>query len=315
MIVTVTVNPALDKTVQLDRLRPGQLNRVGPAVYDPGGKGVNVSRAIAALGGRSVATGFVGGPVGEELVRRLAGDPAIVSDFITVSGQTRTNLKLIDREHGLTELNEAGAAVVAAEAAQLERQLAGLAPGAIVVLAGSLCQGLPVDFYARLIQVVHAAGGLAYLDADGPALAAALGQRPDLIKPNRHELAQLAGGDDDPGTDRLIELARATVAQGIPRVVVSLGDQGAIFVTGEQVLRAGALAVPVRSTVGAGDAMVAALSLAAERNMDWPRAAAWAMACSAGAVTTAGTAPPDRRLTDRLLPQVRLETLRQGDLT
>ncbi|MDR1386672.1 MAG: 1-phosphofructokinase [Propionibacteriaceae bacterium] len=309
MIVTVTVNPALDRTVQIDRLRPGRLNRVGPAVSDAGGKGVNVSRAIAAWGGRSVATGFVGGPVGDDIVRRLAGDPAIRSDFVVVAGQTRTNLKVIDRDFGLTELNEPGVEVDAAEAAALERKVAAAAGGAVVVLSGSLCRGLPDDFYARLIRSIHAAGGLAYLDADGPALAAALAERPDLIKPNRHELAQLAGLPDDLDCDRVVAVARAQVAAGLPRLVVSLGDQGAIFVTADQVWRSGPLAVPVRSTVGAGDAMVAALALAAERGLDWAQAAAWAMAGSAGAVTTEGTKPPDRPLIEQLLPLVRLEAI------
>ncbi|MDR1808163.1 MAG: 1-phosphofructokinase family hexose kinase [Propionibacteriaceae bacterium] len=320
MIVTVTCNPALDKTVTLDELAVGELNRLGPAEADAGGKGINVSKTIAALGGQSVATGFVGGGVGRDLARQVAAWPGIAADFIEVAGQTRTNLKVIDHGSRLTELNEPGVWVTAAEAEALASQVEGYArDGATVVLAGSLCQGVDPSFYADLIRRIHAAGGQVALDADGEAFRRGLEAGPDLVKPNRHELWELAtaaGHPDIPPTADALSLADlAALATDLieggraGRVAVSLGGDGALFVAEGRVLRAPALDVPVLSTVGAGDAMMAALVWGSVTGLSWPDTATLALACSAGAVTTRGTKPPQRDLVDALSAQVRLTEL------
>jgi 1-phosphofructokinase len=314
MIVTVTANPALDKTAELSELRPGELNRLHSLVIDAGGKGVNVSKMVSALGGFSLATGFVGGGSGDEIIRSLS-DGGISSDFVKVGGVTRTNLKILDRDAQLTELNEPGIQVTDTEARLLIQKLAALAeadPGTVFVLSGSLCGGVETDFYARLIRMIHQNGGLAFLDADGEAFRAALAEKPDFIKPNRHELAEYFGVEGELSPDDSLELCLRLAREGIPKIALSMGKDGALFVGGQEVLYAPGLKVEVRSPVGAGDCMVGAFAYATDRGEIWEEAAALAMAASAGAVTTTGTKPPSGQLVDHLRKAVRFETPRAG---
>ncbi|MDR1768469.1 MAG: PfkB family carbohydrate kinase, partial [Propionibacteriaceae bacterium] len=196
MIVTVTVNPALDRTAGVEKLRIGGLNRLGEVVEDCGGKGVNVSKAVAALGGESVATGFMGGgAAGESLLGLIDAVAGVRAGFVPVAAPARVNLKIVETVGGvLTEFNEAGAAVTPGEVDALTAKLAGQAvPGAVFVFSGSLCPGLPEDCYATWIALAHEAGATALLDASGQALRRGLVARPDLVKPNWPELADLVG--------------------------------------------------------------------------------------------------------------------------
>jgi 1-phosphofructokinase len=307
VIVTVTVNPAIDKTAELDTLNPGELNRLRNVVTDVGGKGVNVSKTIAALGGASTATGFVGGAPGDEIVKTLESS-AIAVDFLRVAGVTRTNLKVIDRGARLTELNEPGISVTADEVDALTERISALAanPGAIFVLSGSLARGMDTGYYAKLIHAIHKNGALAYLDADGESFRAALEEKPDLVKPNLHELAEYFGIGGRVDLREAEELCLRLKEKGVGKIVLSLGAGGAMFVE-EDTLYAPALNVDVRSTVGAGDSMMGALAYASETGLRREEAASLAMAVSAGAVTTIGTKPPERRLVDELLKKVSLK--------
>jgi 1-phosphofructokinase len=309
MIVTVTLNPALDKTGRLDHLSPGGLNRLTDITWDAGGKGINVSATIAALGGTSVATGFVGGWTGDELVRRVDA-LGLTSDFVEVEEDTRVNVKVIDGDSRLTELNEPGPDISAHEFSRLTGKLTNYADqGALIVFAGSLARGLADNLYAVWVQMYKARGARVFLDADRQPLRLALEHKPDLIKPNAHELAELFGRDELTDLADIAELARRLVDDGIGQVIVSLGKDGALFCDRDHTLKADALDVEVRSTVGAGDSMVAAMAYAAEQQMSFTEAATLAMATSNATVTTAGTRPPSRQLIDELQAQVRLRSL------
>jgi 1-phosphofructokinase len=308
MIITVSLNPAIDKTAELDALYPGQLNRLRNVLIDIGGKGVNVSKTISALGGTSVATGFVGGMPGEDIVRSLEL-MGIEADFVRVSGITRTNLKILDRGTRLTELNEPGVSVSPDEITTLTDKLYTLVKsGVIFVLSGSLAQGMDDEFYARLIRVIHNGGGLAYLDADGEAFKAAIEEKPDLIKPNVHELTEYFGISRKCDIRELKELCLKIKDKGINKIVLSLSADGAIFVN-KSVVFAPALEVIAHSSVGAGDSMMGALAYATEQGMTWDKSAALAMATAAGAVTTVGTKPPDRQVVDELLKKIRMKSV------
>lgn len=308
MIITVTMNPAVDKTAEVDSLLPGGLNRLRNVVTDAGGKGVNVSKMIRALGGESVATGFVGGAAGEGIRRTLEG-MGIRQEFVAVAGLTRTNLKVLDATGAVTELNEPGVEVTSAELAELEDKLCQYAaPGNCVVFAGSLCRGVPADTYARLIRLVRQGEASAFLDADGEAFRLALAAGPDFIKPNREELLEYFG-ERDSSLQTLTALCRRLLDTGVGRVALSMGADGALFAGPEGVLRAPGLRVKAHSTVGAGDSMVGAFAYAAANGLSWRETAALSVAASAGAVTTTGTKPPSRTLVDELLGQVVLEAL------
>ncbi len=304
MIVTVTMNPALDKTARVDRLAPGGLNRLSDVIIDAGGKGLNVSKTIAALGGESVATGFLGGAVGTQ-VKGLLSDQGIQADFVHIGQPTRTNLKVLSPVEGITEFNEPGPAVTAAELTALTEKLSSYArPGALIVLTGSLPLGLAPSVYRDLVATLREGGARVFVDADGEPFRLALDAAPDFVKPNTFELAQLFSLPVEPDLDERVGLCRRLVERGIGLVALSMGAEGALFVTAEEVLAFPGLSVEARSTVGAGDGMVAALVFAFEQGLPLAEAARLALASSAGAVTTEGTKPPTRALVDELAGRV-----------
>ncbi len=309
MIVTVTMNPALDKTAHLTQLAPRALNRLEQVRVDAGGKGVNVSRMIAALGGHSVCTGFIGGDSGREVCRRLDAD-GISHAFLAVEGATRTNLKIIEADGALTELNEPGFTVTEQDLAALRsrvKQLAG--QNGIVVLAGSLPRGAQTDTYRDFACALRRAGCRVIVDADGAALRAALQAPPHIIKPNRMELLQYFGLPQDTPDARLPALCRELLAQGVELVILSRGAQGALFVARDAAWQADACATAVRSAVGAGDSMVGAAAFALERGYDLEATARLTMASSGGAVMTEGTNPPSCETVLALMDHVELRPL------
>lgn len=303
-IVTVTLNPALDKTASLDALEPGGLNRLRDVVVDAGGKGINVSKMIAALGATSVASGFIGGGSGEEIARTL-GALHIDHDFVRIASSTRTNLKVLDQGSRLTELNEPGPVVSGREREALEEKLRGYtAAETLFVFSGSIPGGMDAGIYAELIAMVKKAGAAAFLDADGAAFARALVARPDFIKPNRFELLQHFGVSSDAGDGEVLGLCRKLLEGGVGRIALSMGEKGAMFVSPDEAFLCPGLPVEAHSSVGAGDSMVGAVAYGMALGLSWRETAALAMASSAGAVTTIGTKPPARLLVDSLLKKV-----------
>jgi 1-phosphofructokinase len=233
----------------------------------------------------------------------------IKTDFLRVSGTTRTNLKILDRGSRLTELNEPGLQVIPEEIRAMTEKIKNLTHhGVVFILSGSLPNGIDANYYAELIYVIHKNGGLAYLDADGEAFKAAIEEKPDLVKPNSHELTEYFGVENTLNFHGLEDLCLQVRKKGIGKVVLSLGSKGAMFVNTTTMV-APALKVKAHSSVGAGDSMMAALAYGAEKGLGWDETSALAMAVSAGAVTTTGTKPPDRTLVDTLLKQVCLKTL------
>ena len=304
MIVTVTMNPALDKTAETDRLVLGGLNRLEHITVDAGGKGINVSKTIAALGGHSLATGFLGGNPGREIEAALKA-MHIETDFVSIENPSRTNMKVLSREHGITELNEPGPAIRSDEMDALTEKLRGYAkPGVFFVFSGSLPVGVEPDTYETFIHSVRQRGAKVFLDADGEAFRRALLAMPDLIKPNKEELAQYAPMAEEPSIDAYAALCLDLCNQGIETVVLSMGSQGALFANGTTLLYAPGLPVQVQSTVGAGDSMVGALVYAFDQGMSLEDAAVLAMAVSAGAVMTSGTKPPSLAIVESLKKQV-----------
>ncbi|MDR2740917.1 MAG: 1-phosphofructokinase [Treponema sp.] len=315
MIITVTLNPALDKTARVDVVRANALNRLRDVTMDAGGKGVNVSAMIRALGGESIAVGFSGGGAGEEL-QSLIAQKGLKSDFVHIAAVTRTNLKVVADNGALTEFNEPGPEIQPGEWAEMEQKLSGYGTeGNIVVLSGSLPAGLGKDTYKKISAMLRRAGAAVFLDADGEALKYALDscleEIPDYIKPNRYELLQYFGIPDDDGVreTKLAELCRTLLDKGVKLTALSMGEAGAVFVTREGIWRSPAPPVQVRSTVGAGDSMAGALVCGFEQDLPEEQCFALAMAASAGACTTEGTNPPSRALVDALLTQTRVEKI------
>ena len=309
MIVTVMMNPAIDKTVEISRLICGGLNRIQEVEYDAGGKGINVSKTIHELGGNSMVTGFLGGNNGRGIAGVLQ-EKGIPCDFVWVDGETRTNTKVFEDSGELTELNEPGPAITSENLNALKEKLLGYAgKDTLFVFAGSIPAGVDKGIYAELISILKEKGAGVLLDADGEAFRKAVSAGPDIIKPNRVELEGYAGLDFRASEKELAEIAEGFRANGVENIVVSMGAAGALFLLKEYRVKCPALSVKAHSPVGAGDAMVAALAYAWDSKLGNEDTVKLCMAVSAGAVTTDGTKPPSKETVDVLLKQVEIEKI------
>lgn len=296
-ILTLTLNPAIDQTVILDALVPGSVHRAGAVHSHAGGKGVNVASCLADWDLPVIAVGILGADNAASF-DQLFARKGITDRFLRIPGETRTNLKLLDRRSGdTTDINLPGLAVTRESLDAVRETLLDHAAGAFVVLAGSLPGALPGSTYANLAGRLKARGARVLLDASGPSLAAALAAGPDAlpyaVKPNRHELEEWAGRPL-PTLDDVRAAASDLRERGIPVVVVSLGAEGALFLTDEGVLHAEPPAIAVASTVGAGDALVAGLVAASVAGLDLERLARLATAFAAGKLTREGANLPPR---------------------
>lgn len=309
MIITVTMNPAIDKTVDLGHMVHGGLNRVSNVIMDAGGKGINVSKTIKELGGETIATGFIGG-VGGILIKKVLEEQNITSDFVEIKSDTRTNLKVVEEDGNVTEFNEPGPLVSEEELQQLIEKLLGYAnPDALFVLAGSIPNGVSKLVYQDLTFKLREKGAKVFVDADGELFVHALEAAPDIIKPNRHELEEYFHKDYRVDEAELVLMSQELFNKGIGMIAVSLGQMGALFLTKEKVLRCPGLKVEAHSTVGAGDAMVAALSYGLDKELSMEECAKLSVATSAGAVTTRGTKPPKKEFVEELLKKVEVINL------
>lgn len=311
MIATVTLNPSLDEWMRLPSLRVGELNRASGFARYPGGKGLNVSRVIRELGGRTVAFGVAGGEDGmilRELVNRLS----IPHDFVTVSGSTRNNYKILtDRPRVLTEINMAGPVVSPAILRELERRLFGQRPAPrCVVFSGSLPPGAPSSVYRRWIEAFRRRGIPSVLDTSGEALRAGLDARPWMIKPNRQEAEELLQ-ERLTGRAHLIRAAQRLLQRGPEVVIVSLGRDGALMASAHP---SGAWlgrppSVKTDSAVGAGDSLVGGFLAAWVRRQPLIEAFRLGIASGAAAAMTPGTELCHRADAHRLLPRVTIRQL------
>lgn len=293
-VLTVTLNPALDHTIEVDTLAPGEVNRALKMQVDVGGKGINVAACLADFGIATAVTGQLGRD-NVALFEALFAEKRIENRFAYIDGLTRINTKLVDRRrHETTDINMPGPSLGGggAEAllGQIEAHMAALLRHCRwVVLAGSLPPGLPADSYARLTRHARRMGARVVLDASGAALRAAIGAGVSMAKPNRAELAELVGAPLD-DTPALVGAARALIAaeNGPQQVTVSMGGEGALFVTAHDALHAHPADIAPLSTVGAGDAMVAGIVASALEQLPLADQARLATAFSAAKLARLG---------------------------
>ncbi len=299
MIVTLTANPSADRAVRLaDALAPGEVQRALSSREDAGGKGVNVSRVVASAGAPTRAVVPVGA---HDPYRLLLEDTGVDVRIVPVAGRARANLTITDPAGVTTKLNLPGAELTADEAEALTAAVVAASEGATwLVLAGSLPPGLAPTFYADLIAAVRGRWGASApriaVDASGPALAAVVdGARPDLIKPNELELAELVGEGDLDDVDILAEAARraaALVPDRVASALVTLGADGALLFAADGAWLGRAPKIQVASTVGAGDSSLAGYLLADLEGASAPERLARSIAYGAAAATLPGTQAP-----------------------
>ena len=309
-IYTVTLNPALDKTVRVPNFAVDQVNRITWIRQDAGGKGINVSKVIAKLGGESTTIAVLAGQTGQWIADALV-ENNIKVQAIAVPGETRTNLKVVDTESGTnTDINEPGPEVTNSVLEQaLVDVISKTSAGDIVVLSGSLPRGASVDTYGRWTSALRNAGLKVYLDADGAALSAGLEQKPYFTKPNDHELSAMLNRELT-NVDEIAAAASEIVAGGIDTVCVSMGGNGAVYASANEVWYASPVKVKVGSTVGAGDSVVAAFAFADARGLSTEDTLRLAMATGAANVMESGTQAAERSVVDSLIEKVQLTSLR-----
>ena len=289
MIITVTLNPALDKTIEIDEFKIGSVNRTVSTRVDAGGKGINVSKVIKELQHKSLALGFLGGSSGNQ-IKNYLDDLDINNEFLSVKGQTRTNLKIIDKGNNThTDINENGPSLVEEDIINIkEKIMKYCGKDSLVVLSGSVPSGARSTIYCEMIKAIKDKGGKVILDADGELLIEGIKAGPYMVKPNIDELEK-AFGINGNKEEEVIATAKKILEHGVKYVAISLGSKGSMFISNDKVAKVNGIKVEVKSTVGAGDSMVAALAIAVEKDYSFEEAIKLASATSTANVMTEGT--------------------------
>lgn len=318
MIITVTLNAAIDKSLSVPNVRLGRRHRTVEQHSVAGGKGVNVARVLKALGQPVIATGFAGGPTGTRIVDYLT-DAAILNDFVRIREESRTNMSVLDPTNGVqTEINERGPEVDQRELELFRDKLLYLARGAaIVVIAGSLPRGVSADFYAGLIRELRGLGVMTVLDTDGEPLELGVRAAPDLICPNVMEAEELVGHEFVDAPDR-VRAASALTAKGPREAIITVPDGcvAALDCGGERKLyRAEIEPRASAAGVGSGDAFLAGYVAARYAERDHEGCLAYAVACGAESTQHLVAGVVDRREVDRLVHEVAVHDVTSENLT
>lgn len=280
MILTVTLNTALDITYRVRGLRPHTSHRVTEVIERPGGKGLNVARVLAALGHEVTVTGFVGGATGRAVQEQLTHTAGVVDALVPVAGATRRTIAVADTATGdTTQLNEPGPSITPAEwSAFQEAYEVLLRSASAVALCGSLPPGVPVGAYAQLVRTARALAVPVLLDTSGEPLRRGIAARPDIVKPNTDELAELTGSHDPS------QATRDARRRGAHSVVASLGAEGLLARTPDGDWHAAPPRAVHGNPTGAGDSVVAGLLSGLVERLPWPERLARAVALSAASV-------------------------------
>jgi 1-phosphofructokinase/tagatose 6-phosphate kinase len=314
MIITVTLNAAIDKTLAVPNFRLGRRHRAVEQTAMAGGKGVNVARALKTLGMPVIATGVAGGPTGARIIQQLT-DEAILNDFVRIREESRTSTAVVDPTNGeQTEINEKGPSVSEAELDLFVDKLLYLAKGAgVCVFSGSLPRGVPDDLYARLIVEINRLGCLTVLDSEGEALRLGTRAEPTVVTPNEPEAEELVGHEFSDEEDRpaavreVVDLGAHEAIMTLPTGCIALLRNGS-----ERRLLSAKIdpgVVEARSTVGSGDAFLAGYVAARYQKGDADHCLRFAVGCGAESIQHFGAGVLDPREVDRLLPEVQVERL------
>ena len=301
-LLIASMNPSIDVTMHINAFVPGGTNRAHTVQEDAGGKGINVARALKGLGAAGViCTGFLW-QEGSGLFYDALEKSGVKADFLTLPGSVRRNIKVFDAQKGeITEINAASPLVSAQELLSAKERIVNLAKKArFVVLTGSLPKGADADFYEGVISAVDSPCAL---DADGEALLCGVRAKPAVLKCNEKELSVL----HDSGT--ALEKAKAVVDSGVSTVIASMGADGAILADARGAWRALPVKLNVRSTVGAGDAMLSGYLAAVARGETGGEALKYASACASACVEGEGTCVPDMQSVCAYMDRIKIERM------
>jgi 1-phosphofructokinase len=313
-ILTLTLNPALDLSLRLESLRPGEVNRTESTRLDAGGKGINVARVLAGLGHDVTVSGLLGADNESAFVRTF-NECGLHDAFLRVPGETRINVKLSERAGRVTDLNGPGPRIPPGTLEALAEKLWSLLPGLdAAVISGSLPPNVMPARLAELITGIRERQVPVWLDTSGPALVSGLAARPSGVKPNETELADWAGQPLDTADARLKAALRLNT-EGIDDVLLSLGADGVIWVQRGTALLATPPQVPVVSTVGAGDTLLASTLHGVLSGWPRERNLRFATALASESVRHIGMGDPNAEDFETLLRQTLVKSLAVGPST
>ncbi len=309
-IVTMTLNPCIDRTLTIEGFVYGGLNRVISTRTDVCGKGVNVSRALKNLGIESICLGINYSENGRMLTNAL-DDAGIAHDFVFAPGEIRTNIKVFEQStRTMTEINSKGDPVTADIQHALMQKLQDYAHASVFILSGSIPPGLPVDIYAQMIRLIRDTNPEAtiILDADGEALRLGVAEKPDIIKPNSLELSHLCGeteAEQKPDILSIIDQCKHVINSGVKIICVSMGAEGALITDGHRHFFSPVLDIEVKGIQGAGDSMVA--GIAAGITSDVAELLRFAQAAAAASLVREGTLLCTRECFDDMLSRTSIQ--------
>ena len=310
-IITLTINPTIDYSVSVDEIRPFSKLRCTQPRRDPGGGGVNISRVIAELGGTSLAIHCAGGTTGR-ILQELLAENALPGLVIPITGQTREDFSAMETSTGRQyRFVPPGPEMSEREWMHTLDVVAQLAPTcSYLVASGSLCPGVPPDFYARVARIAREAGIRLVLDTSGEPLALAVEEGLFLIKPNRRELESLVGGTLEDDQNGLAAAAELVHSQRVDVVSLTLGERGAACIWSEGYLQLEPPEVEVRTTIGAGDSFLGALTWALAGGRPLTEAFRWAVAAGTAAVMSEGTGLARRASVEAIYAQLAAPAIR-----
>lgn len=304
MIYTLTLNPSVDYIVKLDSFQLGELHRTESEAKFPGGKGINVSRVLKQMETNSKALGFIGGFTGAYIEQFLEKEN-IETDFVKVVEDSRINIKLKTGQE--TEINAKGPDISETAFGLLKDKICQLKANDLLVLAGSIPGSLPKTTYEELVKISKETGAQFVVDAEGDLLKKVLKFKPFLIKPNHHELGELFDNVIS-SPEEVIPFGKKLVSMGAENVIVSLADQGAVFINKDSTLLANVPKGKVKNSVGAGDSMVAGFLAAYERTGDLIEAFRYSVASGSATAFSLGLCTKDQ--VAELIPQVQIKEIR-----
>ncbi|MBS8264502.1 1-phosphofructokinase [Mesobacillus boroniphilus] len=300
MIYTLTLNPSVDYIVEADEIQLGGLNRSSNETKLPGGKGINVSRVLRSLGVDNKATGFLGGFTGKYVEEFLIGED-VQTSFVKVEGDTRINIKL--KAGSETEINAPGPEISTLAIESLKEQIMQMGNEDYLVLAGSIPSSMPESIYEEIVQICKKTGAEVIVDAEGDLLKNILDYRPFLIKPNHHELGQLFNKEIT-NADEAIFYGKKLVEAGAKNVIVSLAGKGAVYINEHDAYKAAVPQGEVKSSVGAGDSMVAGFVAQYLKTGDRKEAFRYSVASGSATAFSIGLCTPDK--VEQLLQEVKI---------
>lgn len=308
MVLTVTLNPAVDKTYRTQELIPGHVNRMKSMENIPGGKGINVSKILCQYACPVTATGFLGGYTGRWLEEKIRG-MGIVCDFVKIEGDTRCSMNVVANNGFVTEILEPGPHIDGENRLLFYEKYRKLVQECeLVVLSGSAAPGLPEDIYAELTDIAKEYEKKVILDASSELLRRGVDAVPYLVKPNRRELEYLVGHRCD-GQEEILEAATKLLTKGVAYVAVSVGEKGMYLLNGRRRLFARAPRVDACNTVGCGDSACASFVLSLLKKESMEEMLCRAVAVSAAGATTMESGSVPQKLAEEFLQSLHVEIL------